>query len=258
MIATAAELRAPHRLTHAAQDLAARFHRFYTECRVVGEDERSAAGAAVALAGAAEAVLANLLGLLGVRRPSGWTATMAEADDGVGARAASGRGPPRSRRRRDASPDPATRARSSAHRAVVAADERSWRAERPIAGLARLRDAGSAAAGRRTRRRSLAVDGDRGRRQRRVRPRARTRRTGTSRRSGSRSRPTRAARGDRAARSWARRSRWARDVRRREARAARLPVERRARSRSTGGSASSRRAGCRASRGSPTVTRTRY
>ena len=37
-IATAAELRAPHRLTHAAQDLAARFHRFYTECPVLSDD----------------------------------------------------------------------------------------------------------------------------------------------------------------------------------------------------------------------------
>src|SRR4029077_12772657 len=35
VIARAAELRAPHRIAHAAQDLAARFHRFYTECRVV-------------------------------------------------------------------------------------------------------------------------------------------------------------------------------------------------------------------------------
>ncbi|MEX2406711.1 MAG: arginine--tRNA ligase, partial [Actinomycetota bacterium] len=37
-IHTAAEFRAPHRLTHAAQDLAARFHRFYTECPVLSED----------------------------------------------------------------------------------------------------------------------------------------------------------------------------------------------------------------------------
>ncbi len=38
-------LRAPHRLTHAAQDLAARFHRFYTECRVRRRRRRADAGA---------------------------------------------------------------------------------------------------------------------------------------------------------------------------------------------------------------------
>ena len=38
-LAIAAEQRAPHRLTHASQDLAATFHRFYAECRVVSDDE---------------------------------------------------------------------------------------------------------------------------------------------------------------------------------------------------------------------------
>jgi arginyl-tRNA synthetase len=38
-ILAAAELRAPHRIAHAAQDVAARFHRFYTDCRVVSDDE---------------------------------------------------------------------------------------------------------------------------------------------------------------------------------------------------------------------------
>jgi arginyl-tRNA synthetase len=37
-IAVAAELRAPYRLTRYAEELAADFHRFYTECRVVTED----------------------------------------------------------------------------------------------------------------------------------------------------------------------------------------------------------------------------
>ena len=49
VLARAAELRAPHRVAHAAQDIAARFHRFYTECRVVGEDVELDAGAAVAV-----------------------------------------------------------------------------------------------------------------------------------------------------------------------------------------------------------------
>ena len=39
-IADAAELRAPHRMTHLAQDLAGRFHRFYTECTVVDRGRR--------------------------------------------------------------------------------------------------------------------------------------------------------------------------------------------------------------------------
>ena len=44
----AAELRAPHRVAHAAQELAGRFHRFYTDCRVVSDDARAHAGPLVA------------------------------------------------------------------------------------------------------------------------------------------------------------------------------------------------------------------
>jgi len=68
VIAKAADLRAPHRLTHAAQDLAARCHRFYTESRVLGEDE-SLSRARLALAAAAQRTLAILLGLVGVTAP---------------------------------------------------------------------------------------------------------------------------------------------------------------------------------------------
>jgi arginyl-tRNA synthetase len=67
-LAEAASLRAPHRLTHMAQDLAARFHRFYTECRVVS-DEQELTQARLALCTGAKQVLANLLGLLGVSAP---------------------------------------------------------------------------------------------------------------------------------------------------------------------------------------------
>jgi arginyl-tRNA synthetase len=67
-IARAAELRAPHRLTHAAQDLATRFHRFYTECPVLGEDE-ALTQARLALCVGTKRVLANLLELLGVSAP---------------------------------------------------------------------------------------------------------------------------------------------------------------------------------------------
>ncbi|MEP6973287.1 MAG: arginine--tRNA ligase [Actinomycetota bacterium] len=67
-LATAAELRSPHRLTHAAQDLAARFHRFYTDCRVVSEDE-ALTQARLWLCTGTKQVLMDLLALLGVSAP---------------------------------------------------------------------------------------------------------------------------------------------------------------------------------------------
>jgi arginyl-tRNA synthetase len=67
-IATAAEIRAPHRLTHAAQDLAARFHRFYTECPVLSDDAELTRARLWLCRGTKQAI-ANLLGLLGVSAP---------------------------------------------------------------------------------------------------------------------------------------------------------------------------------------------
>jgi arginyl-tRNA synthetase len=67
-IAGAADLRAPHKLTHAAQELAATFHRFYTECRVVSEDERLTQARLWLVAGTKQ-VLATLLDLVGVSAP---------------------------------------------------------------------------------------------------------------------------------------------------------------------------------------------
>jgi arginyl-tRNA synthetase len=67
-VAAAAEFRAPHRLTHAAQDLAARFHRFYTECPVLSEDP-ALTQARLWLCEGTRQVIANLLGLLGVSAP---------------------------------------------------------------------------------------------------------------------------------------------------------------------------------------------
>jgi arginyl-tRNA synthetase len=64
----AAELRAPHRLTHAAQDLASRFHRFYTERPVLSEDDRLTQ-ARLWLCIGTKRVIANLLELLGVSAP---------------------------------------------------------------------------------------------------------------------------------------------------------------------------------------------
>ena len=64
----AAEHRAPHRLVHYAQEVAAGFHRFYADCRVVGEAEPLAV-ARLWLARAARQTIANVLGLLGVSAP---------------------------------------------------------------------------------------------------------------------------------------------------------------------------------------------
>jgi arginyl-tRNA synthetase len=67
-VAAAAEFRAPHRLTHAAQELAARFHRFYTECPVLSDDPELTQARLWLCRGARQAI-ANLLGLLGVSAP---------------------------------------------------------------------------------------------------------------------------------------------------------------------------------------------
>jgi arginyl-tRNA synthetase len=68
LLATAAEQRAPHKLTHAAQDLAATFHRFYTECRVVSDDA-ALTQARLWLSWTTKRVLATLLDLVGVSAP---------------------------------------------------------------------------------------------------------------------------------------------------------------------------------------------
>lgn len=65
----AARDRAPFRLTHYAQDLAALFHQFYTECRVIGV-EPEIQRARLALADAARIVLSLTLSLLGVGAPT--------------------------------------------------------------------------------------------------------------------------------------------------------------------------------------------
>ena len=68
-VAMAADLRAPHRLTHVVQDVAARFHRFYTECKVVDPDAPELTQARLWLAAGTKQVIANLLGILGVSAP---------------------------------------------------------------------------------------------------------------------------------------------------------------------------------------------
>lgn len=68
MLAEAAGLYEPHRVTRYAQDLAAVFHGFYTECRVMGEDP-ALTGARLALVRSAQVVLANALTVLGLSAP---------------------------------------------------------------------------------------------------------------------------------------------------------------------------------------------
>lgn len=70
VVAEAADLRATQRLARYAEDLAATFHRFYNECRVLGEGIDPEVGRArYHLAAAARQVLADVLGLLRVSAP---------------------------------------------------------------------------------------------------------------------------------------------------------------------------------------------
>ncbi|HET6453707.1 MAG TPA: DALR anticodon-binding domain-containing protein, partial [Armatimonadota bacterium] len=68
LIAEAGASYEPHRLTRYAQDLAAVFHKFYTECRVVSE-EKALTGARLVLVDSTRTVLANTLSLLGISAP---------------------------------------------------------------------------------------------------------------------------------------------------------------------------------------------
>jgi arginyl-tRNA synthetase len=65
---TAASQRAPHRLARYAEDLAAAFHRFYGECRVL-TDDHALSSARWWLVVSTKQVLANTLRLLGVGAP---------------------------------------------------------------------------------------------------------------------------------------------------------------------------------------------
>ncbi len=68
IIKAAAENYEPHRLTNFLFDLATLFHKFYTECRVIGDDV-ALTRARLALIDATRHVLANGLGLLGISAP---------------------------------------------------------------------------------------------------------------------------------------------------------------------------------------------
>jgi len=71
VITLAAENLAPHHLPYYAQDLAAAFHAFYRDCRVVSSDpaDTELTRARLRLAQAAKLVLARTLGLMGVSAP---------------------------------------------------------------------------------------------------------------------------------------------------------------------------------------------
>ncbi len=72
VVATAAELREPHRVARYLEELAGTYHRFYDSCRVLprGDEEPTAVHSArLALCSAARQVVANGLGLLGVTAP---------------------------------------------------------------------------------------------------------------------------------------------------------------------------------------------
>jgi arginyl-tRNA synthetase len=72
VVASAAELAAPHRVAHYLESLAGTYHRFYDACRVLPMGDEPATPVTHArlwLGEATRIVLANGLGLLGVSAP---------------------------------------------------------------------------------------------------------------------------------------------------------------------------------------------
>jgi arginyl-tRNA synthetase len=72
VVATAADLREPHRIARYAEELAAAYHRFQHDCRVLpfpDEDTTPVNQARLWIVDATRVVLANALGLLGVSAP---------------------------------------------------------------------------------------------------------------------------------------------------------------------------------------------
>jgi arginyl-tRNA synthetase len=68
VVADAAQLRAPHRVTTWARDFAKEFHGFYRDCRVITDDD-GLTQARLWLIEACRVGLANALALLGVSAP---------------------------------------------------------------------------------------------------------------------------------------------------------------------------------------------
>ena len=67
-VAAAAAGLTPHRLAHYTESVGAAFHRFYNECRVIG-DEAGLTHARLWLSAGAKQVIGTALGLLGVHAP---------------------------------------------------------------------------------------------------------------------------------------------------------------------------------------------
>jgi arginyl-tRNA synthetase len=71
-VASAAELRAPHRVARYLEDLAGAYHRFYDACRILPQGDEPATAltdARLWLCEATRVVIANGLGMLGVSAP---------------------------------------------------------------------------------------------------------------------------------------------------------------------------------------------
>ena len=68
VLITTAEQREPYRLVDYVRSVAAAFHKFYSVCRVIGDDE-ALSGARLCLVDCVRTVLKNAMGLLGVRSP---------------------------------------------------------------------------------------------------------------------------------------------------------------------------------------------
>ena len=68
-VRTAAERRAPHRLTTYAHEVASDFHAFYRDCRVVGAEPAELEGLRIVLVDETRRVIARVLDLAGVEAP---------------------------------------------------------------------------------------------------------------------------------------------------------------------------------------------
>ena len=80
VLAEAAALRAPHRVTTWVRDFAKTFHGFYRDCRVISDDA-ALTQARLWLAEASRLGLANALGILGVHAPNEMSREMSRIDD---------------------------------------------------------------------------------------------------------------------------------------------------------------------------------
>ncbi|MBN1458474.1 MAG: arginine--tRNA ligase [Armatimonadetes bacterium] len=68
-IAEAAARYEPHRMTRYAREVASAFHVFYTNCRVLNDDDSDLTAARLAVVQATQTVLATVLGIMGVSAP---------------------------------------------------------------------------------------------------------------------------------------------------------------------------------------------